>query len=86
MGENVMHVRDAILKIADDLDNIRIPDGLTAAQARQLVFEIARASDNLRQCHFAMMEREAKMAEAEQKAGEPIFEQEGVEDAEAEAE
>lgn len=85
MGESVMHVRDAILNVADDLDNIRIPDGLTAAQARGLVFEIARASDNLRKCYFAMKEREAAMAAEEEKK---IFdeEQEGAENAEAEAE
>lgn len=61
-------VEDAILMIADDLEGMRIPAGLTAKEAQGIIFTVSRAAENLRMCSQAL--RDVAAAKAAEKAEE----------------
>lgn len=50
----VIPVQDALMMIADNLENIRMPAGITAGQAMPLVTQIGAAVSGLRDCSMAL--------------------------------
>ena len=66
MKNGTMKVEDALLMIADDLDNLQLPGGLTVTDCRNFVIKISHATDGLRACSEALRNAAAKKAEAEE--------------------
>ena len=64
--KGTMKVEDALILIAQNLENIRMPDGITAGQAKAIILPITQAVENLRMCSDAL--RNAAAAKRAEKA------------------
>ena len=65
-NQGTMKVEDALMIIADNLENVMIPSGMTAREAVALVQTLTGSAQSLRACSEALRNAAAKKAEAEE--------------------